>query len=83
MALAAQILPTVAIVADPPTGQRNAAEFARDLMRTWGVGSVVLKEAADRDSRQPPESRWVAGPSQVARLRRALNDGEERLPPAG
>ncbi|MGA0603802.1 hypothetical protein ACO2Q3_24055 [Caulobacter sp. KR2-114] len=72
MALAAQTLPTVAVVAKPPTGRRNAVEFARDLMRTWGVGSVILSEATDRLSRTPHESRWRARPNQVARLRRAL-----------
>lgn len=76
MALAAQTLPTVAVIARPPTGRRNAAEAARDLMRTWGVGSVVLGDATDRLASPPPESRWVARPSQVARLRRALTGAE-------
>jgi len=71
MALAAQIEPTVALVARQPTGRRKAAEFARDLMRTWGVGSVILR-AAEGEAKPPRESRWLARPNQAARFWRAL-----------
>lgn len=72
LALAAQVRPTFALIAEPPNGRRTSADTARDLMRTWGVASIVLHEALDPCDPPPPEARWTARPSQVTRLGRAL-----------
>jgi hypothetical protein len=71
LALAAQTSPTVAIVARPPTGRRDATALARELMDTWGVRSLVL-EAAQPEG-VPPEARpWEPAPGEFAGLRAAL-----------
>jgi hypothetical protein len=73
LALAAQSCPTIALVARPPAGERDAAELAHELMRTWGVSSLILDEAGEAavDHSVAP---WAPRPSQVERLRRALAD---------
>jgi hypothetical protein len=71
MALAAQTAATVALVATPPSGRRNASEFARDLMATWGIRSWVLSGAQDTNSAS--EEAWAADHQSVSVLKRALH----------
>lgn len=69
LALAAQASPTIALVATPPTGRRNAAELASELMRTWGVRSWLLTcsdEPADE------AASWAASDKRVTHLQQAL-----------
>jgi len=70
MALAAQTAATVALVATAPSGRRNASEFARDLMATWGIRSWVLSGADD--GKNSPDEPWAADPQSVSVLKRAL-----------
>lgn len=70
MALAAQTAATVALVATAPSGRRNASEFARDLMATWGIRSWVLSGAQDTNSAS--EEPWAADHQSVSVLKRAL-----------
>ena len=76
LALAAQCGPTVALVARPPTGKRNARELARDLMAHWGVGSVILDAAQDVEDDDLIDT-WTPRPGQLARLRRTLGHPAE------
>lgn len=71
MSLAAQTAATVALVATPPAGRRNAAELARDLMATWGIPSLVLDGAQDGAQSRFSES-WAADSQSVAAIQRAL-----------
>lgn len=71
LALAAQTSPTVAIVARPPTGRRDADALARELMDTWGVRSLVL-EGARPEGIPPDERPWEPAPGEFASLRAAL-----------
>jgi hypothetical protein len=48
LALAAQAAPRVALVAQPLTGRRNTLDLARELMRQWGIRSLLLKDALPR-----------------------------------
>ncbi len=80
LALTAQSCPTIAVVARPPTGIRKAPELADELMRTWGVTSLILDggfEVGAGESAQAPH--WSPRPGQVERLRRAL-DGASATP---
>jgi hypothetical protein len=70
MALAAQTAATVALVATAPSGRRNASEFARDLMATWGIRSWVLSGAQVTNSAS--EEPWAADHQSVSVLKRAL-----------
>lgn len=73
LAIAAQTSPSLAIVANPPTGRRNAAETARDLMRSFGVRSLILDEARTVVRPRPIfECAWAARSTQVTRLRAIL-----------
>ncbi|HYD46311.1 MAG TPA: hypothetical protein VEA79_13680 [Phenylobacterium sp.] len=72
LALAAQAAPTVALVARPPTGRRDAAELADALMSQWGIGSVVLADALGEGLLLEDDPSWAPRPQQQARLRRAL-----------
>lgn len=69
MAIAAQTPPTIAVVATPPNGRRNAAEFAGDLLRTWGVQSWILEGAALPES---PAEISDADDPRIARLQAIL-----------
>jgi hypothetical protein len=74
MAVAAQTYPTVAIIADAPTGRRTANELAGDLMATWGIRSLVLDRAQEPGSKTASANRWGLRPGQAARLRTVLSD---------
>ncbi|MBU2308595.1 MAG: hypothetical protein KKG89_17195 [Alphaproteobacteria bacterium] len=58
LALAAQISPNLAIFADEPAGDRDAAGLAKELHDTWGVRSLILDRAIRDVGEQPwwPES---------------------------
>lgn len=73
LALAAQSVPTVAVVAHPPTGRRNARELARDLMANWGVGSLILADAHPAEVDDLIDT-WTPRPGQLERLRRTLGE---------
>lgn len=73
LALTAQSSPTIAVVARPPTGIRKAPELADELMRTWGVTSLILDggfEIGAGESVGAPH--WSPRPGQVERLRLTL-----------
>jgi hypothetical protein len=73
--MAAQTVPTIAVVASPPNGRRNAAELANDLMRTWGIRSWVLERAEVAGT--SPDAVWAADDDRLGHIRRALQpDGE-------
>lgn len=74
MTLAAQTLPTAAIIATPPSGRRGVAALGRDLMRAWGVRSWVM-DGADACEAGAPSREWAVEPHKLDRLRRALLDG--------
>lgn len=67
LALVAQAQPTLALIASPPTGRRNAQELARTLKHTWNIGSVILG-AVDPAS----DAEWAPRPNQLARVSAAL-----------
>jgi hypothetical protein len=74
MVLAGQESSTVAVVAGRPTGRRDAAELARDLMSAWGINSWVLAGAGCDDPTAGIE--WSRDPECLARLKRALAEPE-------
>jgi hypothetical protein len=65
LALAAQTSPNLAILADAPTGDRDAEGLARELHETWGVRSLVLEGAAERPLGEQP---WLPDPETLERL---------------
>lgn len=71
LALAAQSPLTLALVATRPTGKRNAAELADELMRTWGVPSMILA-AADGEGGGEGASSWRAPSERIAHIRDVL-----------
>jgi hypothetical protein len=70
LAMAAQTMATVAVVAHPPTGKRGSRELAATLMRDWNIGSLILCDdgAAEEDDR----AEWVPHPEKVQGLRRLM-----------
>ncbi len=75
MMLAAQTIPTVAVVAGPPQGRRDAAAFGRDLMSTFGLRTWVLEGVDEEDT---ASAGWAIEAASHGRLRRAL-EGEQAL----
>lgn len=71
MAMAAQTAPTIALVAGRPSGRRNAAELAGDLMRTWGVRSWILDHADHQY--EPSDAALSADDLRVSHIRRILH----------
>ncbi len=72
LALAAQTSPNLAIVADAPTCDRDAAGLARELHDTWGVRSLVLDTAAPPVGEQP----WLPEADELERLIDTLAEAE-------
>jgi len=64
LALAAQISPNLAILADDPSCERDAAGLARELHDTWGVRSLVLDRAMAHVGEQP----WLPEAETLERL---------------
>jgi hypothetical protein len=65
--LAAHSSPTVAVVASQPG---PGPELADNLMRTWGVRSLLLQEVTD--AYDFATAAWAPRPAQRERLNRAL-----------
>ncbi|QUD89509.1 hypothetical protein [Phenylobacterium montanum] len=72
MALAGQKAPTLAIIARPPAGRRNAWQLARALMDNWGIASLLLDTARQDGCDGADPSWWRPGSGQLARLKSAL-----------
>ena len=68
LAMAAQTIATVAVVARPPTGKRGARELAAALMRDWNIGSLILCD----DDTEDDNAEWLPHPEKVRDLRRAM-----------
>lgn len=79
LAIVAHGFPTLAIVADPPTGRRDAGALAETLMRNWGIHSLVLPAAW---AGRPPvnDAAWRARPDQVRRLMPILESAKADIP---
>lgn len=71
LAMAAQIFPTIALMASPPLGRRNAVQLAEELNRTWGIPSLVLERATGGEYADVAAD-WRAPTERVAHIRRAL-----------
>lgn len=72
LALAAQTSPNLAILADPPTCERDAEGLARELHATWGVRSLVLERAQEGIGEQP----WLPEAETLDRLIDTLAQAE-------
>ncbi len=71
--LAAQTAPKVALMARPLTGRRNVRDLARDLLRNWGIRSLLLDEAVQGLRPLLAENAgWRTSPAETARLLAAL-----------
>jgi hypothetical protein len=64
--LAAQTFANIAVLAPRPTAGPLGKDLARDLMKTWGVRSLILEETAES------QIDWAPRPAQVEHLRRVL-----------
>ncbi len=71
LTLAAQSRPTVALVASQPL---EGPELADNLMRNWGVRSLLLQDVSDTEDFTGAD--WAAAPAQRNRLHRALGLAE-------
>jgi hypothetical protein len=69
--LAAQTFAHIAVLAPRPSEGPLGRDLAQDLMRTWGVRSLILDTAE-------AQGEWALPPGQVARLRSVLGP-EPRL----
>ena len=80
LALTAQTGPSLALIARPPTGRRGALELAQELMRTWGVRSVVLDDAYDRPEKATSNVFWAPAEDQLNQMHRVLGvPGEDAV----
>jgi hypothetical protein len=82
LALAAQSAPTLALIAQSPTGRRNAEQLAVELFSTWGVRSLVLPAAQSGASLDVEPAPWTPLDDHVTSLRAAL-DGQGAAALAG
>ena len=64
--LAAQTFANIAVLAPRPTAGPLGRDLARDLMKTWGVRSLILEDAGEA------QGDWAPRPAQVEHLRRVL-----------
>ena len=66
--LASQTFANIAVLAPRPTAGPLGRDLARELMRTWGVRSLILEDG--------PEAQvdWTPRPAQVEHLRRVLGE---------
>jgi len=72
LALAALKGPSLAIIADPPAGKRNALVLADELDRGWGVKSIILEGAMPKDERASRYEPWAPRWSEIQRIRSVL-----------
>lgn len=73
LTLASQTLANIAVLARRPSEAPLSSDLARNLMKTWGVRSVVLEGGAET------QGEWAAKPAQAARLRSIL-EGRDASP---
>jgi len=71
LALAAQTPLTLAVVGSKLTGRRDGPTLARELMKTWGVRSVLVEDDEALD-----DADWRAEDPLAARVRLALSQAE-------
>ncbi len=64
--LAAQTFASIAVLAPRPSSGPLGRDLARDLMKTWGVRSLILQDAAES------QDDWAPLPAQIERLRSVL-----------
>lgn len=71
LALAAQTPLTLAVVGSKLTGRRDGPTLARELMKTWGVRSVMVESGEEVE-----DADWRAEDPLAARVRLALSEAE-------
>jgi len=71
LTLAAQTLPTIAVVASPPQGRRDASALGRELLETWGIRSWVF-DGANSEPVEINQEPWMASRRRTKDLRRIL-----------
>ncbi|WP_340645477.1 hypothetical protein [Phenylobacterium sp.] len=77
LAIATHTQPTLAIIANPPTGRRGAVELAQTLKRDWGIKSWILDDAVSERDQSAGDLAWSAHPIQIESLRRVLGRPDE------
>jgi hypothetical protein len=77
LAIATHSQPTLAVIANPPTGRRGAVELAQVLERDWGIRSWILDDAVSERDRTAGDLAWAADPRQIEGLRRVLGRADE------
>ena len=77
IAVATNAQPTLAVIANPPTGRRGAVELAQALERDWGIRSWILDDAVWERDRTSGDLAWSANPRQIEGLRRVLGRSDE------
>lgn len=77
LAVATHAQPTLAVIANPPTGWRGAVELAQALERDWGIRSWILDDAVSERDKRPSDLAWSANPRQIEGLRRVLGRADE------
>ncbi len=77
LAVATHAQPTLAVIANPPTGRRGAVELAQALERDWGIRSWILDDAVSERDKGASDLAWSANPRQIEGLRRVLGRADE------
>lgn len=77
IAIATHGQPTLAVIANPPTGRRGAVELAQALERDWGIRSWILDDAVSERDTTSGDLAWSADPRQIEALRRVLGRSDE------
>ncbi len=77
LAVATHGQPTLAVIANPPTGRRGAVELAQALERDWGIRSWILDDAVSERDKGASDLAWSANPRQIEGLRRVLGRADE------
>ena len=77
LAIATHSQPTLAVIANPPTGRRGAVELAQALERDWGIRSWILDDAVSERDKTAGDLAWSANPRQIEGLRRVLGRSDE------
>ncbi len=77
LAIATHSQPTLAVIANPPTGRRGAVELAETLQRDWGIRSWILDDAVSERDTSAGDLAWSANPRQIEGLRRVLGRSDE------
>lgn len=77
LTLAAVTSPTLALIAEPPTGARGSTALAQALAETWGIPSLILHRRGS-PAEEALEQDWAPSPHQISSLYRAI-DGRKAL----